>query len=421
MHNYRLVLDVRSSRFSLTASLKSIQVAQSISLLHNTVYAISTRAILQSALRRYEMAGNNTMDNWARALEDLQNSASASTGGFAEVLQLVVFDKFLGSGGPGVPNGTLVDNVIVGSGGYTGILPNGTRLNIGFGLGGRMGLLNTTGDNAAGIILPGNPANGGGGGPMLLNQTVEEQSEAAYNSTHGIPFHDGFPNELYPHMPGVVSVNPGNQFTPSYIREQNGLLLGPMKVNSSFYMMSLTIPIINNTSESTLLGFLTVVLNAKVVLDIITDTRGLGGTGQTVLVGPASISNIWDDRTLSQNVANTVQTEARDSMQKRSHSTVAAIARLFGRSLGLRKRDNQSSIGDYEFRYLLPPGRQKDLVGKVRKLRDYPAVRRVFEYGVGGAGGAGDDGDGGGSDLDTVNSEGREVSVGYKHLQRVIM
>ncbi|KAI5843914.1 hypothetical protein DFP73DRAFT_478292 [Morchella snyderi] len=325
VHNYRLVLDVRSSRFSLTASLKAIQVAQSLTLLHNTVYAISTRAILQSALRRYQQ-GNNTYENWSRTLEDLQNSASASTGGFGEVLQVVVFDENLGNGIPGVPNGTITDDgTVVGGRNYTGTTNNGTR----------------------------------------------------YNATHGLPYHDGYPNALYPFADRSSMTTPANYFTPKYIYDKRGLVLGPMMVNESFFMLSFTIPIINNTSASTLLGFITVVVNAKVVLDIITDTRGLGGTGQTVLVGPATASNIWEDSLLAN-----------------------------------RKR-NDTAVGDYEFRYLLPPGRDKSLVGQVRQLKQYTAVRTVFEHGVGGINGAGDDGDGGSSDLDTYNSEGRHVSVGY--------
>lgn len=419
MHNYKLVLDVRSSRFSLTASLKSIQVAQSITLLHNTVYAISTRAILQSALRRYQL-GNNTLDNWSRTIEDLQNSASASTGGFAEVLQMVVFDENLSNGAPGVPYGTELDGTVVGSSNYTGFLPNGTRLNVGNGLGGRIGLLNSTGDNAAGIILPPSATNGYVGGPMLMkDQSFQQLSEAAYNASHGIPFHDGFPNALYPFTDGKVTADSAQYFTADYILGNNGLILGPMMVNDSFYMLSFTMPIINNTSESALLGFLTVVLNAQIVLDIIKDTRGLGETGQTILVGPSMVSNIWNDSVLSTKTLDTADAEASGgarsthAIRKRSYSTVTALSGLFGRSLGLEKRsDEGTDIGDYEFRYLLPPGREEGLVGQVRKLKDYHVVKKVFEYGVGGPKGAGDDGDGGGSDLDTWNSEGRRVSVG---------
>lgn len=408
------MLDVRSSRFSLTASLKAIQVAQSLTLLHNTVYAISTRAILQSALRRYQQ-GNNTYENWSRTLEDLQNSASASTGGFGEVLQVVVFDENLGNGIPGVSNGTITDDgTVVGGGNYTGITNNGTRLNYGFGLGSRIGLLNATGDNAAGVILPPTEDNAGGG-PMLMNMSAEQLADVQYNATHGLPYHDGYPNALYPFADRRSITTPANYFTPKYIYDRKGLVLGPMMVNESFFMLSFTIPIINNTSASTLLGFITVVVNAKVVLDIITDTRGLGGTGQTVLVGPATASNIWEDPLLANRVEQSAGEEARGgsrSMMKRSHSAVAAMAGLVGRSLGLEKRDD-SAVGDYEFRYLLPPGRDKSLVGQVRQLKQYTAVRRVFEHGVGGINGAGDDGDGGSSDLDTHNSEGRHVSVGY--------
>lgn len=361
------------------------------------------------------------MENWIRTLEDLQNSASASTGGFAEVLQLVVFDENLGNGVPGVDYGTVVDGMVVGADNYTGILPNKTRLNIGRGLGGRLGILNSTGDNAAGIILPASPENGGVGGPMLTNQSADQMAQVLYNATNGIPFHDGFPGALYPFASGQELANPNNYFTPEYIFAKKGLLLGPMKVNDTFYMLSFTIPIINNTSESVLLGFLTVVLNAQIVLDIIKDTRGLGETGQTILVGPDTPSNVWNDSRLSRMTQDTADAEASGgsrvmhSVMRRSDSTVAALSGLFGRSLGLKKRSGGGStdIGNYSFRYLLPPGREVNLVGQVRKLKDYHVVQRVFEHGVGGPNGSGDDGDGGGSDLDTQSSENRQVSVGY--------
>lgn len=359
------------------------------------------------------------MENWVRTLEDLQNSASASTGGFAEVLQVVVFDDKLGNGMPGVDPGTSVDGFVVGAANYTGFLPNGTRLNFGHGLGGRLGILNTTGNNAAGIMLPASPENGGIESPMVTDQSADQMLEAVYNATHDLPFHDGFPGALYPFTRDQELADPVNYFTPEYISAKKGLLLGPMKVNETFYMISFTIPIINNTSESALLGFLTVVLNAQIVLDIIKDTRGLGETGQTILVGPDTPSNVWNDSRLSKLTQDTADAEANGGartmrgVKKRSHGTVAALSGLFGRSLGLKKRsDNGTDIGGYDFRYLLPPGRDTRLVGQVRKLKDYHVVQRVFKDGVGGPDGAGDDGDGGGSDLDTWNSEKRQVSVG---------
>ncbi|RPA97582.1 hypothetical protein L873DRAFT_1828984 [Choiromyces venosus 120613-1] len=432
VHNYRLVLEVRSSRFSLTASLKSIQVTQSIALLHNTVYAVSTRAVLQSALRRYR-GGNNTVDNWLRTINDLKNSASANMGGFQDVLQVVVYDENLSNGMVGVPDGTVIDGMQLSAtnANFTGTLPNGTMIKIGGGLGGRMGLLNATGDNADGVMLPANPANGNITYPMVpANSSAAYYAEADANLTKGLPVMDGFPHGLYPFLKGSHAPALSNVFSPEDIYSRKGLLLGPMRVNESFYLLSFTIPVIN-TSESTLLGFLTVIMNAGAILDIVQDTRGLGITGQTILVGPATIDNKWTDPALSavsempnatangkSDSTSTAQMIKRSSLDWDKGSSESTFEWV-GRKLGLRKRGLPEKIGNFEFRYLLPPGRHPGLAGQVRKLKDYSMVKKVYQDGIGRSGHDGDNGDGGGSDLDTRNSEDRLVSVGFSIVEVV--
>lgn len=431
MHNYRLVLEVRSSRFSLTASLKSIQVAQSIALLHNTVYAISTRAILQAALRRYQK-GNNTDDNWLRTVDDLYTSASASMGGFVEVLQVVVFDERLSNGIPGVEDGTVVDGMLINASdvNFTGLLPNGTKVKVGNGLGGRMGLVNVTGDNAAGIMLPSSPSTGDVPMPMLLpNTTPAYYTEADLNLTKGLPVRDGLPHELYPYVKGKPSPS-RNFFTPEDIYARKGLLLGPMKVNQSFYLLSFTIPIFssNNTDNTTgLLGFLTVVVNAGVLTNVIQDTRGLGQTGQTILVGPATVDNKWANHQLSvmsehppsplgdQGSADSAYPVYRRNLLDwgEPESLLSTVGGWVGSKLGAVKRSLSSDVSDDEFRYLFPPGRNPGLAGQVRKLKDYPMVKKVFVEGIGRSGTGDSSDDGGGSNLDTRNSEDRLVSVGF--------
>ncbi|CUS15122.1 unnamed protein product [Tuber aestivum] len=395
--------------------LAVVTVTQSIALLHNTVYAISTRAILQSSLRRYRR-GNNTVDNWLRTIDDLKNSASANMGGFPDVLQVVVYDENLSTGEVGVPDGTVIDGMELGAANpnFTGTLPNGTAIKVGSGLGGRMGLLNVTGDNAHGVMLPADPANGDITYPMVLaNSSAAYYAEADANLTKGLPVKDGFPHGLYPFLQGGQGLAPSNVFTPEDIYSRKGLLLGPMRVNESFYMLSFTIPVINNTSEATLLGFLTVVLNAGVILDIVQDTRGLGVTGQTILVGPATLDNKWADPALSaasempnatanglSDPASTASMAKRSSLDRDTGPPESTIEWV-GRRLGLRKRTPHEGIGDYEFRYLFPPGRHPGLAGE------------VYQDGIGANGRDGDNGDGGGSNLDTRNSEGRLVSVGF--------
>ncbi|KAL7266942.1 Histidine kinase osmosensor [Rhizina undulata] len=432
-NNYQLVLEARSSRFSLTASLKSAQVAQGVALLHNTVYAISTRPTLQNALQRYRTHGNNTAANWNTTLQDLMTAASSSSGGFVDVLQLVVYDDQLSNGGPGVENGTIIDGVVVGGDGYTGYLANGTRLNVGSGLGGRLGLLNITGDNAIGIILPGSVANGGVGGPMKIdipvNDTDEYYAEEQYNLTHGIPFNDGFPNALYPVSLSEKYIMPEDVNTaldPELISRRNGLLLGPMAINETYFIMSFTIPVINNTSTTDVLGFVTVVVNANLILEIIQDTRGLGYSGQTALVGSAAATNMWNYSEVASEITNGPALENQaggNDLERRFYGLHGKV----DHSLSLRKIAEklwkrswastdayinpkaENNTNDLLFRYLLPPGRNRGLVGQTRTLGSYPVLERVFTEGIDSE----DGGDGGGSNLNTHNSEGRLVSVGY--------
>jgi len=367
------------------------------------------------------------VDNWLRTIDDLKNSASADMGGFPHVLQMVVYDENLSTGIVGVPDGTVIDGMQLSAANpnFTGTLPNGTTIKIGGGLGGRLGLLNVTGDNANGVMLPADPANGNVPYPMLLaNSSAAYYAEADANLTKGLPVKDGFPHRLYPFLQGSQALAPSNVFTPEDIYSKKGLLLGPMRVSESFYILSLTIPVINNTSEATLLGFLTVILNAGAILDIVRDTRGLGSTGQTILVGPATPNNKWADPALSaiSETSNTNENNRSSStglprLTRRSSldwdtSPPESAIEWVGRKLGLRKRALSENIGDYRFQYLFPPGRHPGLAGEVRKLKDYPMVKKAYQAGIGVNGRDGHNGDGGGSNLDTRNSEDRLVSVG---------
>ncbi|KAF8454668.1 hypothetical protein BDZ91DRAFT_801650 [Kalaharituber pfeilii] len=95
--NHRIVVDLRTSRLSLTTDLKAAQLTQSLVILHNSVWSISTRLVLQNALRRWH-AGNDTAENWQRAYEDLEIVTGSHGGGFGGLLQAVIYDPRLGNG-----------------------------------------------------------------------------------------------------------------------------------------------------------------------------------------------------------------------------------------------------------------------------------------------------------------------------------
>lgn len=55
--NYNFITNLRLSGLSLTASIKAAQVSAGLLLFETTVQSISTRLIIQSALRRYNNDG----------------------------------------------------------------------------------------------------------------------------------------------------------------------------------------------------------------------------------------------------------------------------------------------------------------------------------------------------------------------------
>ena len=78
----------------------------------------------------------------------------------------------------------------------------------------------------------------------------------------------GYPPSLYPNLTYVVDdgVDPTNAtseqatayaFPDFPINRTSALLLGPLYVNTSFSMISITLPIINNTSNTDILGYMT--------------------------------------------------------------------------------------------------------------------------------------------------------------------
>lgn len=78
----------------------------------------------------------------------------------------------------------------------------------------------------------------------------------------------GYPPMLYPNLTYVQTGDDDNPEAstngvqvyafPDFILNSTSLLfLGPLQVNSTFAMVSLTLPIINTTSTNDLLGFMT--------------------------------------------------------------------------------------------------------------------------------------------------------------------
>lgn len=78
----------------------------------------------------------------------------------------------------------------------------------------------------------------------------------------------GFPSALYPNLTFIptAQVDPTDStknlstvyaFPDLRLNKTSHLLLGPLQINSSFAIFSLTLPIINNTFAADVLGYIT--------------------------------------------------------------------------------------------------------------------------------------------------------------------
>jgi len=207
--------------------------------METSVRALSSRVRIQAALGRYNL-GNNTAANWEDAASDLGNAISgASASGL--LTQVIVFPQ------------------------------NDT------GLGNPNGVLNVTSSASAGLPLPYNYDNGSS---VLLGDA-------------GL----GYPPNLYPNLTYTSTVvnstynAPLARFDGQTLGPGQALLLGPWQLNSTFALTSITIPIINNTSATAILGWMTVVLDARLLFDVLESPVGLESSGTALLIGPATVNN----------------------------------------------------------------------------------------------------------------------------------
>jgi osomolarity two-component system sensor histidine kinase SLN1 len=98
----------------------------------------------------------------------------------------------------------------------------------------------------------------------LLNVTSDEVPEITlpytYSNGTAVLLGDeglGYPPSLYPNLTKGENSSEIYAFGDVPVTINTPLLLGPLATNSSFSLVSLTIPIINNTSAADILGYMT--------------------------------------------------------------------------------------------------------------------------------------------------------------------
>jgi osomolarity two-component system sensor histidine kinase SLN1 len=204
-----------------------------------TVRQTANRLAIQSALVRY-YAGNDTAQNWSRPRDDLTAVFTGDGDNFL-MIQAQIYPK------------------------------DSSKFSV----------LNATADSFVNTELPyANPD----GSPATMGN----------NRT-------GFIEELYPKFEAMEV--PYNSTTNRTIATFNGrtmdnksyLVSGPYRVNANLTLISITLPIINNTSDVETLGWLTAVLDARLITDVVNAKEGLDQSGLTLVFAPSNSTNKFAD------------------------------------------------------------------------------------------------------------------------------
>jgi|TARA_R110002003_G_scaffold54_24_gene4874 osomolarity two-component system sensor histidine kinase SLN1 len=230
----------------------------------------------------------------------------------------------------------------------------------------------------------------------IFNRTAQTVSDVVLpylrpdgrNATLGDPEY-GFIPELYPKFqitgtPTNTSansslINARGNFNGRLIDNTSYMFAGPYRVNSTFSLVSITLPIINNTSNIETLGWLTAVLDANLITSVISAMEGLDKSGLTMLFGPNNITNNFPPGYLY-------------------------------------NQPNEAAPENAQVRFLIPPTPRSNVKrhGQYDTALDpppfdwtrFPAIRRGFTEDTGNPSNAG-------SIIDTRNEDGDSVAVGF--------
>lgn len=337
------VVGVESNSLSLTASLKATRIASEIELVQTVCQTISTRILIQNALTNYY--GGNTADSvWNDAKTDMQSALGSGSG---NLYQARIYSR--NTTGPS------------------------------------SGLLNVTGSTTPSIQLP--YANSDG-------------SVAYLGDGEG-----GFPPTLYPNITYIdtnasstsqpnTNVYQAYAFQDVLLSQNNGLLLGPLVINETFALMSLTVPIRSN-GGSFILGYMTVVVSGASLIAVSESREGLGASGVVLIIGSVSASNRFNSSQPASN-ATYVPTDLDAFGDTPVHFILPPLA---APEESNRHDERSYESGQYETPFL---------------LRDYPAALWDFSRQINTVNNAS-------AAIWTHNEEGTSVSVGYARPQNALV
>lgn len=253
----RFVVGIETSGLSLTASLKAAQVSSEIELIQTTCNHIATRLILQNALVSFYL-GNGTQSLWDQAAADVSTALSSRNGIASSLLQAKLYSR----NQTGNPDG----------------------------------LLSVTGTNISEVRLPYKASDGS---QAILSDTPSGYPPMLYpNITY---YNSSDPDPAYPnHTASVARPFPDIRIDAS----ANGLVLGPLVVNETYALISLTIPIRQNVQDNVILGYMTTIAEANSLVNIVKSKEGLGDTGSTLIIGPSTGWNRFSKYNLPANASH---------------------------------------------------------------------------------------------------------------------
>ena len=326
----------RSKTLSVTADLKATQISQDIGLYRDLAQAVSTRNSVQALLQKYD-DGNDT----EVLLIDLEVTSTLPLKSLLTCLQSTLRAALAG----GIDDTLLLQ---------AAIFPRNDQLDPN-----RGAIANATGEDAQGkVALPYKYDNG----------------SQVYLGDAGL----GYPRELYPNFTWTEENN--DTMRVSYenrtLNYDSTLVIGPLYLDDQSALLSMTVAINNNTSRTDVLGWLTVVVDARLFYDIVSDPIGMGRTGEVLIVGPVSPNNLFRPSNEQKVASDSSDVNVWFVLPPNSNKTVG------------HRHDLRAAHPDLPF-----------------PIDDYPAVAQAFSEPTAG------------SHLSTNNEEGKTVSVGYVRVQ----
>ncbi|KAI8162782.1 Two-component system protein B [Colletotrichum sp. SAR 10_86] len=331
----QFVAQVEGRELALTASLKASRISSELELVQTSITTISSRILIQKSLDAF-YNGNTSDSNWVNAKDDLKSALS--------VVSLT-----------GLLQGRLYSRNTTGN---------------------KYGLVNVTGDSIPDIELPWTAS----GNRTLLSDTPE-----------------GYPPDLYPNITyaDLGRQNPYRNNTRAFsayafpdvrLSTNGGLLLGPLVLNETAALISITVPIRDNELPDFILGYMTLVGLANSLISVRNSREGLGDTGLVLLVGPTNSSNRFP---IDQPASNATYLPNRDTFGNVPVKFVLPPNPLSGQDDRHNERSWASSKDDEPF-----------------PMKDYPAVFDSFSKKFVSPNNSS-------SMLSTYNEQGLPVAVGF--------